>query len=296
MRLLVTGVKGQLAQALLERGEQAGVEVATAGRPEADFDRPDTLEAALDAHDADVVVNAAAYTAVDKAENEVASAFRANAESAGCVAVWATRRGIPLLHVSTDYVFAGDLDRPYREDDPVGPIGAYGRSKLAGEIAVIAAQPQAAIFRTAWVHAPWGANFVATMLRLGETRDEVGVVADQWGSPTYAPDLADALVDFARLKMARPADPALEGVFHAVGARHCCWADFAEAIFARAAVHGRKAVRVKRITTADYPTPARRPKNSRLDVSRLTAVLGRGLPDWRRSADLCVDRKLAISS
>ena len=292
MKLLVTGTQGQLARALIEKGLAHDVEIIAVGRPALDLDAPDGVERALDAFDAEIVVNAAAYTAVDKAETDEAAAFRANADSAGRVAAWSARRRLPLLHISTDYVFSGDLDRPYREEDKTGPVAAYGRTKLAGEVAVARAHPQAAIFRTAWMHAPYGSNFVATMLRLGETRDEIGVVADQWGSPTYVLDLAEVIIAFAKMRVAQPQDAALSGVFHAVGAGYCTWADFAEAIFARAAELGRKTTRVRRITTQDYPTPAKRPKNSRLDTSKLANVLGAVPPHWRESARLCVDRRL----
>ncbi len=182
--------------------------------------------------------------------------------------------------------------RPYREDDATAPLGAYGHSKLEGERRVAALCPNAAILRTAWVYSPFGANFVRTMLRLGETREEVGVVADQLGNPTSALDIADAtLLVAARLRRRRCAGAARE--FHMTGAGEASWADVAEAIFAHATKHGRAPVRVRRITTADYPTPARRPANSRLDSAKLSRVYGVALPDWRASLAHCVDRLLA---
>ncbi len=188
-------------------------------------------------------------------------------------------------------MFDGALDRPYREDDPTGPTGAYGRSKLAGEKAVAAACENSVILRTAWVYSPFGANFVRTMLRLNETRDEVGVVADQRGNPTSALDIADGLIAVAA-RVKDDSSPALRGVFHMTGSGEGTWADFAETVFREAEARGRRLTRVKRIATADYPTPARRPLNSRLDNEKLARVYGVRLPDWRRSVAACCARLL----
>lgn len=291
MRIVVTGKEGQVAQALAERGAAAGISVLRIGRPELDLLRPETILPALAAARPAAIVNAAAYTAVDRAESEEALATAINGAGAGLVAEAAARLGVPLLHLSTDYVFDGAGDRPYRENDPVGPTGAYGRSKLAGESAVARAAPDHVILRTAWVYSPFGTNFVRTMLRLGETRAEVGVVADQRGNPTAALDIADALIAVARNLVASP-DPALRGVFHMTGSGEAVWADVAEAVFAEAARHGRAPVRVNRIRTADYPTPARRPVNSRLDCSRLAGHHGITLPPWRQGVAATVARLL----
>jgi len=184
-------------------------------------------------------------------------------------------------------VFDGALDRPYREDDRTGPTGAYGHSKLAGEKAVAAACENSVILRTAWVYSPFGVNFVRTMLRLNETRDEVGVVADQRGNPTSALDIADALIAIAA-RMKDDSSPRLRGIFHMTGSGEGTWADFAQAVFGEAEARGRRLTRVKRIATADYPTPARRPANSRLDNEKLARVYGLSLPDWRGSvATVC---------
>ncbi len=293
MRLIVTGNQGQVVTALIERGAAKGVEVTTVGRPALDLADPASVEAALRDIPGDLIVNAAAYTAVDKAESEEELATRINGEGAGAVARVAAMRGLPLFHISTDYVFEGTGDKPYREEDRVGPIGAYGRSKRAGEEAVLCACPDGAIFRTAWVYAPFGANFVKTMLRLGESCDELPVVADQHGAPTYALDIADALIAAAKKKLAEPENPALNGIFHLTGAGEACWADFAKEIFAEAEKHGRKPVRVRRIATSDYPTPARRPANSRLATDKLKNLFGVTLPDWRESTGACVARLLA---
>lgn len=291
MRVAVTGTQGQIALCLRERAAEKA-QIVALGRPSLDLvDRASVRAALLDSR-CDAIVNAAAYTAVDKAEQEEALAMRVNGEGAGHVAEAAAELGVPLLHFSTDYVFDGSAERPYREDDPTAPLGAYGRSKLDGEKRVAALCPNAAILRTAWVYSPFGANFVRTMLRLGETREEIGVVADQLGNPTSALDIADATLLIAA-RLVRDGAPELRGVFHMTGAGEACWADVAEAIFARAAERGRRAARVRRITTADYPTPARRPANSRLDNAKLAHVHGVALPDWRRSLAACVDRLLA---
>jgi dTDP-4-dehydrorhamnose reductase len=288
LRILVTGAKGQVVSSLVERAPP-GVEVVALGRPELDLAEPASIRDAFDDETADVVVNAAAYTAVDQAESEEALATRINGEGAGLVAEAARALGAPIIQLSTDYVFDGSLDRPYLEDDPVGPIGAYGRSKLAGEEAVAAANPRHVILRTAWVYSPFGANFVKTMLRLGETRNEVRVVADQRGSPTSALDIADAVFGVAARMLMQP-EPEHYGVFHMTGAGEATWAEFAEAIFDQVRGLGGPAVRVIPIATADYPTAARRPANSRLDCGRLLRDYGFSLPDWRESLPAVVER------
>ena len=290
MRIIVTGRQGQVARALAERGQSGGVDVVCLARPEVDLLEPDLVARAIEATGGDVVVNAAAYTAVDKAEAEPELAMRVNGEGARAVAAAAANAGRPVVQLSTDYVFDGALDRPYREDDPVAPISVYGRSKLAGEYAVAAANPRCVIARTAWIYSPFGHNFLKTMLRLGLTRDEVGVVADQWGAPTSALDLADALIAMARRLVAEPHNTSLYGAFHATGSIYTTWAGFAAAIFAQAAMLGRRPVAVTPISTAQYPTPAARPANSRLDVGKLHRVYGLALPEWRSSARDCVKR------
>src|SRR6202046_459850 len=238
MRIAVTGSKGQVATSLLERG-RAKAEVVALGRPAFDLTDRGAVLAGLDAARPPVEIDAAAYTAGDKAETEEPAAVRVNGDGAGHVAEAAARLGVPLLHLSTDYVFDGALDRPYREDDPTAPAGAYGRSKLAGEKRVAERCENSVILRTAWVYSPFGANFVRTMLRLNETRDEVGVVADQCGNPTSALDIADALVAIAA-KVKDDSSPALRGVFHMTGSGEATWADFAEAIFHEAVAGGRR--------------------------------------------------------
>ncbi|MFM2357021.1 MAG: hypothetical protein RLZZ528_2757, partial [Pseudomonadota bacterium] len=235
--------------------------------------------AAIATSDADIVINAAAYTAVDQAETDTVAAQTVNAEAPGAMARAAAERGIPFLHISTDYVFAGSGDRPWREDDPTVPLGVYGQTKLDGERLVAAAGGPHVILRTAWVFSAHGKNFVKTMLRLAENRDTLGVVADQHGGPTSAAAIAGAL---ATIAAAFRAGRGQSGIFHFAGAPSVTWADFAEAVFATADLP--RTPVVNRITTADFPTPARRPANSRLDCTRIRAVYGIDQPDWR--ADL----------
>jgi dTDP-4-dehydrorhamnose reductase len=292
-RVAVTGAKGQVATALVEKAGP-DFEILTLSRPYFSLEDRDSVLAGIEAARPDVVVNAAAYTAVDMAESEEDLAMRVNGEAAGHVAEAAARVGAPLLQLSTDYVFDGTLNRPYREDDPTGPTGAYGRSKLAGEEQVGRLCPNSAILRTAWIYSPFGANFVPTMLRLNETRDEVGVVADQRGNPTSAFDIADALLAIAR-RIRDDSSPALRGVFHMTGSGEASWADFAEAIFDEARARGRRLTRVRRISSAEYPTPARRPANSRPDNEKLRRAYGLELPNWRASLAACCARLIPLT-
>lgn len=293
MRIAVTGRTGQVVQSLLARAGAAGVTVIPVGRPELDLAQPDGVRQALANAQPDCIVNAAAYTAVDKAETEPDLAMRINGEGAGAVAATAAALGVPLIQISTDYVFDGMAPRPWRESHATAPLSAYGRSKLAGEDAVMASGADWAILRTAWVYSPYGANFVKTMLRLAESRDEIGVVSDQLGSPTSALDLADTIIEMAKALVARPKDASLRGVFHAAGTGEASWADLAEAVFAASAALGGPSASVRRIATIDYPTPARRPSNSRLDCSLLAARHGLRLPPWQDSVKTCVATLLA---
>jgi len=287
-RIAVTGLTGQVVSSLIERAPR-GVELLALGRPRFDLSSRDMVLASLRNVRCDAIINAAAYTQVDKAESEPEVAMRVNGVGAGFVAETAAELKTPLLHLSSDYVFDGTLDRPYREDDEPNPTCAYGRSKLEGERQIAARSDNCVILRTSWVYSPFGTNFVKTMLNLGETRDEIGVVADQIGNPTSALDIADALLAIAE-RLVDDSDPRLRGVFHMTGQGEASWADMAEAVFASAEAQGRKPVRVKRIATADYPTPARRPANSRLDVAKLEASYGIALPQWRQSLGPCVQR------
>lgn len=278
MRLLVIGRNGQLARSLAARAPE-GVEARILARPEIDLAEPRGLAAPILAARPDAIVNAAAYTAVDRAEEEPALADAINGVAPGVMAQAAAQLGVPFVHVSTDYVFAGDGDRPYREEDPIAPQGAYGRSKAAGEAAVAASGADHAIARTAWVYAAEGGNFARTMLRLARDRDEVRVVADQHGSPTLADDLADGILAM----LARWPAGGVRKTYHLTGGGSTTWAGFAEAIFGEAARYGLPSARVVPIATAEYPTPARRPAMSVLDGSRIAADFGIVLRPWQEA-------------
>lgn len=293
LRIAVTGREGQVARALAERGPALGAEVVCVGRPALDLTAPATILPALAAAAPQVVVHAAAYTAVDRAEGEPDLAHAVNVEGAGAVAAAAARLGVPVVHLSTDYVFDGRIGRPHREDDAPAPVNVYGRTKLAGEAAVAAAAPDHAILRVAWVYSPFGRNFVRTMLALAATRNAVRVVSDQHGAPTSALAIADGVIAVARNLVARPDEAALRGLFHMTGAGEATWADLAEAVFAESARLGGPSARVERIGTVDYPTPAVRAPDTRLDCSRLAAVHGVALPHWRVSLPEVVARCLA---
>jgi dTDP-4-dehydrorhamnose reductase len=288
VKLLVTGREGQLARGLAETAG-AGVQVVAIGRPELDLADEKSVTAAVARERPDIVVNAAAYTAVDKAETEPALAHAVNALGAEHVAKACAASAIPIIHISTDYVFDGTKSGPYLEGDPTAPINVYGRTKLEGEQRVAKACERHLILRTAWVHSPWGVNFVKTMLRLAATRPTIGVVGDQKGSPTYAPHLAAMVQAIAARVTADPAGVRW-GVYHAVGGGETTWFGFAREIFRHATEQGLPAAEVTAIATAAYPTPARRPANSCLNCDRLRLVLGVELPDWRAGAQDCVAR------
>ena len=290
MRIAVTGREGQVVRALIERGASIGHDIVPLGRPEFDLANGcDAMFTALEAVRPDVIVSAAAYTAVDKAESQRDLAFAVNQAGAAAIAAAAHRLGVPLIHLSTDYVFDGAKGEPYVETDPTGPTGVYGASKLAGEQAVLAAHDDVAILRTAWVYSPFGANFVKTMLRLAQERAEVPVVGDQRGNPTSALDLADAIIAVASNLLASD-DPAQRGIFHLTGSGDASWAEFAETIFEASAAAGGPSARVRPIGTADYPTLAKRPANSRLAGQKLALAHGIRLPDWHQSTTTIVTR------
>lgn len=289
-RFLVTGLTGQVASALVERTVgRSDVELVRLGRPELDLADTARIVPILEALQPDVILSVAAYTAVDAAENDEATATAVNGVAVREIGRAAARLGAPVLHLSTDYVFDGDKKSPYVETDPTGPIGAYGRSKLAGDWALAAATGNHAILRTAWIYSPFGKNFVKTMLRLAETHDRVGVVADQIGNPTSALDIADVLIAVAE-NLLGSADPALRGIFNMTGAGEATWADFAEEIFHVSATLGGPSATVDRIPTSAYPTSARRPKNSRLDCGRIERMHGVCLSDWRVATEAVVRR------
>ena len=290
MRIAVTGKEGQVARSLLERGAAAGHNMVLIGRPELDLSgNAQAIMKAIDTARPDVIVSAAAYTAVDKAETERDLAFAINEKGAGAVAAAANAIRVPLVHLSTDYVFDGSKLDPYREDDETGPTGVYGASKLAGEQAVLAAYDNVAILRTAWVYSPFGANFVKTMLRLAGDRDEISVVDDQRGNPTSALDIADGIIAISENLMTGT-DPAQRGIFHMAGSGEASWAEFARAIFEYSIADGGPGARVKAIASTDYPTPARRPANSRLNGDKLALTHAVRMPDWHQSTATIVAR------
>jgi len=277
--ILVIGETGQVARALAA----AGPGLVLWGRDRLELTETAAIAPAIAGAAPALVINAAAYTAVDQAESEPALAHRINADAVGEIARGAAEAGAALIHLSTDYVYPGTRLGPHREDDPVDPVNEYGRSKLAGELAALAACPRTAILRTAWVYSPWGRNFVLSMLRLAD-RERLTIVADQHGGPTSALDIAEACLAIApRLIEAGPKS-AVWGVYHYAGAPPTSWAAFAEAIFVEA---GPDLVpnppEVAPITTAEYPTPARRPANSTLDCAKFEAAFGMPMRPWRQS-------------
>lgn len=281
MRIVVTGKTGQVVTALIERAGK--VEILPVGRPELDLACPETAGALLAAAKPDAIISAAAYTAVDTAETEPELVHRINADAPGHLAAVAADIGIPIIHLSTDYVFDGRKTLPYVETDATGPLGVYGKSKLAGERAVVARTPNHAILRTAWIYSPFGGNFLKTMLRLAAERRELRVVSDQLGNPTSALDIADALLAIARNLVEMPEETALRGTFHLAATGEASWADFAREIMIASAEVGGPTARVTAIGTVDFPTPARRPANSRLSSARLAEVHGVVLPGWPNS-------------
>lgn len=270
MRILVFGSSGQVATCLQEQAD-----VIALNRDQADLGAPDMLRAAIEATDADVIINAAAYTAVDRAEDDQDQAEQVNHLAVGTMARAAAKRDIPFLHISTDYVFPGNGDTPWQPDDATGPLGVYGATKRRGEDAVRAAGGRHVILRTSWVFSAHGNNFVKTMLRLGRERDALTIVGDQIGGPTAAGDIANALLSCARAVHAR----CTGGTYHFSGAPDVSWADFATEIFAQSGI----SCDVTPIPTTDYPTPATRPLNSRLNCESLMTDFGIARPDWRVS-------------
>lgn len=287
--ILVTGGSGQLAVALSEVAAARGLPHRRVGRPQFDFDQPDSMAAIFAETAPSLVVNAAAYTAVDAAEDDADAAFRANRDGPAELARLCEAAGVPLIHVSTDYVFDGNKGAPYVESDQPAPQGVYGTSKLLGEQAVAATCTRPIILRTSWVYSPIGKNFVRTMLAVAERHSELRVVADQRGSPTSAPDLAAAIIKIAARLSSDGWQDRYAGIYHAAGTGETTWHGLAMATFEAAARHGLKPPAVTPITTAEWPTKARRPPDSRLDCTHLEATFGLHLPDWRDGVSRTVD-------
>ncbi len=287
-RILVLGATGQVGRALPGALGSLG-EVIALDRKGADLSEPASLPAVVEAHHPDAIVNAAAYTAVDRAESEAELAMRVNGAAPGVLAEVAAARGIPLVHYSTDYVFDGTKSGAYREDDPTAPVSSYGRSKLAGETGIGAVGGRHLILRTSWVYASAGANFIRTMLRLAGAQEKLRVVADQVGAPTGAALIAQITAQVLGAMFDAPTGDPRWGVYHLAAGGETSWHGYARHLIARARELGFPLVAtpdgVEAIATSDYPTPARRPANSRLDTSHLRTTFGVALPDWREGVD-----------
>jgi dTDP-4-dehydrorhamnose reductase len=288
--ILIIGRNGQVSRSLHQVLGASGHNIVKIGRPDVDLRDPQSLTHAILAARPKIVINAAAYTAVDRAEDESEEAFAVNAIAAGTAARAAADAGAAIIHFSTDYVFDGRKGTPYLETDPLAPIGVYGQTKLAGEERVAAANPKHIILRTAWVFSPFGSNFVKTMLRLNQVQPEIRVVDDQHGSPTFAPDLADLVATLISIVEEPSPDPRFFGTFHAVNHCDTTWFGFAHAIIEGAARRGASHAAVRPIATKDYPTRAQRPEYSVLSTQKLHDVYGIQLRPWREALSDCLDR------
>jgi dTDP-4-dehydrorhamnose reductase len=282
MKILVTGANGQVGYCLQQALSRTQFKTIYLTREELDISDASGVSNLVGQIKPHIIINAAAYTAVDKAETDIEKAFAINRDGAANLAQAAKKNDAAIFHISTDYVFAGDKDSAYLEDDMTGPQGVYGKSKLEGEQAVVQHNEKHIILRTAWVFGEHGNNFVKTMIRLGKTKKELGVVADQFGGPTYAGDIANALVKIAGVYYKQGS--LAWGIYHYAGEPHVNWHQFAEAIFDKADAvnvlpNGKPLVNA--ITTADYPTPAKRPKNSRLDCQKISQVFDVQPSDWQ---------------
>ncbi|QDH25230.1 dTDP-4-dehydrorhamnose reductase [Neokomagataea tanensis] len=288
--ILVTGGSGQLATSLSNIG---GTRIHRVGRPEFDFDNPEAIAELVRSIKPSAVVNGAAWTAVDLAESESEGAKRGNHTGPEELAKACAEAGIPFIHVSTDYVFSGDKGSPYQETDPTTPQTVYGRTKADGEQAVLAANPKTVILRTAWVYSAHGKNFVKTMINAGAKNPALKVVGDQHGNPTSSDDLAAAILAILAKIENEGWQPHFAGIYHAAGTGETTWHGLAVAALDAAAEHGQKKPEVTAIRTEDWPTPAKRPQDSRLDCSKLERVFGVRLPAWEDSVQQTVARLFA---
>ena len=292
MELLVIGGTGQVGEEIKAVAASHGVAAVAPTRDQLDLSSASDIARWAAAKRWTAIINAGAYTQVDAAERETALALEINARAPGHIAAEIVRLGLPLIHISTDYVFDGRKGAAYVETDPVHPINAYGASKEAGERAIRAATPQHIILRTSWLHSPFRQNFVKTMLRLAQERDQISVVADQQGCPTAARDIAQACLDIA-MRLARAPAHGPFGTYHLAGEGGTTWYDFAKTIFAMAKDHGRRVPIVKPITTAEYPTAARRPQDSRLDCRKIFAEWNIKPRPWKAGLEDTLTRILA---
>jgi dTDP-4-dehydrorhamnose reductase len=291
MRLLLLGGTGQVGEELRALAISGDVKVVVPSLAALDLEDAQAIARVVAAEPWSAVINAAAYTDVDRAESEEAAAFAVNADGPARLAIETGRRGIPLVHISTDYVFDGRKGAPYVEGDAVGPLNAYGRSKLAGEHGVSAANPRHIILRTSWVYSPFGKNFVKTILRLATERDRLAVVADQRGCPTAASDVAKACFDIAIACTAAP-EQAPYGIYHFAGAGEATWFEFAKEIVEMAGSRLRKTPQIVPIPTLEYPTPAARPPDTRLDCTAIARTFGSRPRPWRQALADTIDRLL----
>lgn len=287
MRILVFGSSGQVAQSLATlSGEH--FQVTAIGRPEGDITNEAAVRSAIAAHTPDIVVNAAAYTAVDAAEADEANAFAVNETGSAILARVTAEKNLPIIHYSTDYVFDGSQATPYKPNDDVCPLGVYGRSKEAGEAIIRSNNPKHVILRTAWVFSPYGKNFVKTMLTLGKSRDELNVVEDQVGNPSYAPDIAKHTLEVADNILSRPENETLYGTFHLSNSGDVSWCGFATEIFRQASRKLGIDCVVHPIPSSEYPTPAKRPAYSKLDGTSLKEIHGVSPRAWEEALSECI--------
>jgi dTDP-4-dehydrorhamnose reductase len=292
--ILIAGKSGRVARDLVDEAGRLKLAVRALGRPNLDIEDRDSIARVLEAEAPRVIINAAALAAMDEAERAPERAFAVNCQAAARLAAAAVGAGIPLLHLSTDYVFDGSKGAPYREDDATAPLSVYGRSKEAGERAVLDAHPGAIVVRTSWVFGRHGTNFLTTMLRLAATESVVRVVADQRGTPTAGADLARALLAIAERvavprRLGSPPAGSSPGIYHIAGSGETTWLGLAEAIFAGWARRGHRVPAIQTISAADWPGPARRPRDSRLDCRKAERAFGIALPDWTESLARCLD-------
>jgi len=285
--ILVAGSSGQLARCLIDSAAKRGIPLVAIGRPELDIEDVDSIARTVRTVEPAAMINAAAYTAVDRAEVESERAFAVNRDGAEHLAVEAKKRGVPFMHISTDYVFDGRKSSPYTEEDAAVPLSIYGGSKLEGERAARDACPATVVLRTSWIYSPYGHNFLKAMLRLAQAKDHIRVVDDQRGAPTAANDLANAVLDI--LGQLREGAESC-GIYHVTAQGETTWYRFASAIFATWQRRGYRVPQLEAITSAEFPTPARRPANSRLDCAKVERDFGIRLPAWQESVDACLER------
>lgn len=288
--IIITGADGQVGRALLAEAHDRGLKTVGLSRADLDLTETESIALKMDRHKPAAIINAAAYTKVDQAEEEEAKATLINGQAPGVMAAYCRKKTIPLVHYSTDYVFNGEGgDRPWVESDEPAPINAYGRSKLKGEDQIQKYGEQYLIFRTSWVYDAIGKNFVRTMLRLGREHQTLKVVDDQWGAPSYAPHIAAATLD--ALQNAQQALTFPSGIYHLCGGGETNWQQFAKTIFSLAYANkmdGLKVQEVMGIPASEYPTPAQRPQNSRLDCNKAKQVLGVEMPHWEKGLEECL--------